>query len=350
LQPYLRADEFHKVLLTLEWLYDRGYVFGEVAQRQIPSLLEDVDPGRIAERLREQAEVIEASELIATVPSEARLVESVVHDRKGGNLWVSAVHSRQIASVSADGQISLRELEAADNLSGLVLDRGGELIWTASGNIDGSDRDPELFAGLIGLRTDGSESIRIAAPEGANPADLAIGSDGTFYTSDPMGGGVYTATPGDAKLSTLVAPGTLRSPQGLAISEDGSKLYVSDYRYGIAIIDLISGEVSRLSTELPIIVDGIDGLWRYGSELIAVQNGTSPMRISAFALSEDGSSIIGYRVLEQAHPEWTEPLGGSIDADALIYVANGQWDRYVSGFPAQDRPPLPTQIRRLPIE
>ena len=37
---------------VLEWLYEHGYVFSDVAQEQIPRLLEGVDPGRIAERLR----------------------------------------------------------------------------------------------------------------------------------------------------------------------------------------------------------------------------------------------------------------------------------------------------------
>ena len=82
---------------------------------------------------------------------------------------------------------------------------------------------------------------------------------------------------------------------------------------------------------------------------IAVQNGTSPMRISAFELSEDGMRVIGHRILEQAHSEWTEPLSGSIDGDALIYIGNGQWDRYFEGELKPGMEALPTEIRRLPL-
>ncbi|NNK45577.1 MAG: hypothetical protein HKP43_02995, partial [Altererythrobacter sp.] len=78
LQPLLAAGEIEKVMETLEWLYDRGYVFSDVARQQIPKLLEGVDPGRIAERLLAEGEVIEASEVLATVPAEAGLVEDVV--------------------------------------------------------------------------------------------------------------------------------------------------------------------------------------------------------------------------------------------------------------------------------
>ena len=97
------------------------------------------------------------------------------------------------------------------------------------------------------------------------------------------------------------------------------------------------------------IIAGVDGLWLHEGELIAVQNGTSPMRISAFRLSDDGTRIIGYRVLEQAHPDWTEPLGGSIADGALYYVATGQWDRYDKGALRDGMAPIPTVIRRLPL-
>ena len=176
-----------------------------------------------------------------------------------------------------------------------------------------------------------------------------MAADGKLFAGDPQGGGVYTATADDEELQTLVSSGTFRSPQGLATSEDNTKLFVSDYRYGIAIIDLETRDVSRLASDIPVILDGVDGLWRYGSKLIAVQNGTSPMRISAFELSEDGTRVISHRVLEQAHSEWTELLSGSIDSDALIYVGNGQWDRYIEGELKEGMEALPTPIRRLPL-
>jgi hypothetical protein len=169
------------------------------------------------------------------------------------------------------------------------------------------------------------------------------------YASDPQQGGVYSAGTTARQLAELIAPGTFRSPQGLATSADNTKLYVSDYRYGIAVIDLETREVSRLASNIPVILDGVDGLWRFGNELIAVQNGTSPMRISAFELSKDGMRVIGHRILEQAHSEWTEPLSGSIDGDALIYIGNGQWDRYFEGELKPGMEALPTEIRRLPL-
>jgi len=349
LQQYIDADDAEQAMATLQWLYDRGYVFGEAAQQQIANLLEGVDPGRIAERLRAEAEIIEASRVIDMVIPEARLVESVLRDPVDDRLIVTSVIERAVFGHKWAGGWEGYRPPGAANISGIAISWDGEIIWLGAGHIDGSDGD-KGFSGLIGLTREGTSEVRIAAPDGVSIADILAGDNGTVYGSDPVGGGVYSAKPDSAAMAELVPPGTFRSPQGLAESADGSKLYVSDYRYGIAIVDLETVSISRLASDVPLILDGVDGMWRHGDELIVMQNGTSPMRIAALQLSEDGMRVVGHRVLEQAHSQWTEPLSGNVDGDSLLYIGNGQWDRFVAGQPAQDKPPLATHIRRLPLD
>ena len=308
LQPLLAAGEVERVMETLEWLYDRGYVFSDVAQEQIPKLLAGVDPGRIAERLRAEAEVIEASEVVATIPSAAGLIESVARDPKFGKLIGSSVSRRVVAWESESEATMYFDPQNAEDLSGMAASPIDNRLWISSGNIDNSESEKVRFRGIDAWPWSEASINRIAAPDGVNPSDISIGPDGKIYTSDPLGGGVYFATLTDEALQTLIPPGTFRSPQGLATSADNSKLYVSDYRYGIAVIDLDTRKVSRLASDIPVILDGVDGLWRYKNELVAVQNG-----------------------------------------DALIYVGNGQWDRYIEGALKEGMEPLPTQIRRLPL-
>ena len=349
LQPYLAAGEFEKVLDTLGWLYDRGYVFGEVSQQQIPKLLEGVVPGRIAERLRAEAEVIESSEVVGTIPAIGGLVESVIREPADDRLIATSVSEKGILGKRSYGDWDGYRPDEADNLSGIAMAPDGSGYFIASGRIDGSSGDWG-FSGLIGVDLSRmGDEFRIPAPDGVSISDIVIAENKSVYASDPLHGGIYQSAHGAESLEELIAPGTFRSPQGLAVSEDNSRLYVSDYRYGIAIIDLETRKVSRLASDIPVILDGVDGMWRYGNELIAVQNGTSPMRISAFELSEDGMRVVGYRVLEQANPEWTEPLSGSIDGDRLLYIGNGQWDKFVDGELGQGMKVVATQIRALPL-
>ncbi|MEZ5694272.1 MAG: hypothetical protein R3D99_10655 [Altererythrobacter sp.] len=345
----LGAEQGEAALASLRWLADRGYVFSEAARGQIPELIGAAFAERAKALLLPPAQPIVTSEIVATVPKEAGLVESVVVPGSDGIFAATSVSERTVWFFTEDGEQLAMEIPGAGNLSGIVSDDKRNVGWVASGNIDGSEDGERFFAGLIGITNDPDQFLRVAAPVGVNLSDLHIADDGTVYASDPLGGGIYRMKAGSSTLETLIAPGTFRSPQGLASSADGGRLYVSDYRYGIALVDLDTGLVTRLASDVPAILDGVDGLWRHGDRLIAVQNGTSPMRISAFRLSDDGLRVVEAEVLERKNPEWTEPLSGSIREDALYYVGNGQWGRFEAGKPVDGKPAVPTQIRRLKL-
>lgn len=352
LNAQLEAEDFDGLLATLGWLKERGYVFGDTAREQIPKLVGEERAAAARALLLPPAEPIEASEFVVSVPAEAGLVEGIYVPRGGPSIWtiiVTSVTENSLHLNVNDRGWTTSALPRANDLSGIVGEPDDALGWVASANLDGSEDAEELFTGLIGLTGDNDNPVLVPAPEGVAVSDIAISGDATVYASDPLGGGVYRKPVAATQLETLVAPGTFRSPQGIAMSADDKRLYVSDYRYGLAMIDVASGSVSRLASDVPAILDGIDGLWRYENHLVAIQNGTSPMRISRFTLSEDGTRIVAAKVIEQAHTAWTEPLGGSIADGALYYIATGQWDRFVKGEPAEGKPAVPTEIRRVTL-
>ena len=349
LNAQLTNGEPEAALASLAWLKARGHVFSERARAQIPSLMGGAYAERARAHLLTEASVISASEVAATVPAEAGLVESVTTPVPGEVFLVTSITEQALFIGSPQGPWTRADISGVDDLSGIVNDPERMVGWLSASNLDESEEREERFAGLIRKGSGRENVVMHAAPDGVSLSDLAIGPDGAVYASDPTGGGIYTVRPDDEQIIALVAPGMFRSPQGLAASADGKRLYVSDYRYGLAMIDLASGAVSRLASDVPAALDGVDGLWLHEDELVVVQNGTSPMRISAFRLSDDGTRIVGSRVLEQAHPDWTEPLGGSIGDGALYYVATGQWDRYDKGALREGMSAMPTVIRRLPL-
>ena len=97
-------------------------MFSDVAQEQIPRLLEGVDPGRIAERLRGEAEVIEASEVVATAPAEAGLVEDVTPLANGEGVVVTSVSEKSLYGPGPVGNWIALTLPKANDLSGLATD------------------------------------------------------------------------------------------------------------------------------------------------------------------------------------------------------------------------------------
>jgi len=345
----LAAGEGEAALVSLRWLAARSHVFGERAQAQIPELIGPAHAEAARALVVGQVEVITASTVFDEIQPEAGLIESVMVSSDGERALATSVSNRVFYVRMAPGDWMMTGVPGAYALSGVAATSDGVVGWIASANIDGAPVEVGQFTGLVALTPVPGRMDYFPAPAGAAVSDLAVGPDRMVYASDPIGGGIYRTRPNSALLEALVPPGTFRSPQGLAVSADGRRLYVSDYRYGLAVVDLASGAMTRLSSDVPAALDGVDGLWLHQGELIAVQNGTSPMRISAFRLSDDGMRIIGHRVLEQAHPDWTEPLGGSIAGGALYYVATGQWDRYDKGSLREGMEPLPTVIRRLPL-
>lgn len=352
LNAFLEAERPAEALAEAAELVRRGYVFSPAA-REMLLTLEPTDEQRETLALQEgNSAPLEASRLLATVPAEAHLVESVWREPRSGDLFVTSVVSRALHVRRGDSEWQAIPVAGAGSLSGLAFDPAPGLLWLGSGVYDQTPEPATAFRGLIAIDpVTGHEKRRLAAPPGGTPSDLAVDAAGTVYASDPLSGAVYTARADANELQALVAPGTFRSPQGIVPLPGTSLVVVSDYGYGLALIDTATGAVNRIAAEGPVLLDGIDGLWLDGDRLIGVQNGVRPMRIVELTLSADKTRVVAFVVREKAHPAWTEPAGGSLSDGELVYVATAQWDRFGdAGVLSGDRPPAPTEIRALPLD
>jgi sugar lactone lactonase YvrE len=344
----LEDGDADKARGALRAVAEMGFVLSDATLERLAGLAgrEAVDAARAAAAGRP----VEASVAFAAVPTDWRLVEGVAWDARTGRLYASSVVSR--ALLVRDGE-AWRQVDGVDSgsLFGLAVDAPRRLLWMASGVLEQTPSPDTAFRGLIALDLDTQRVVRrVAAPAGVSPADIAVAADGAVFASDPAGGGVYRLRPGAAAIETLVAPGVLRSPQGLAVAGDRARLYVADYGYGVAIVDLAGGAVSRLAAERPAMLDGIDGLLRAGGDLVAIQNGAQPRRIVRLRLDPSGSRITGIEVVERGHREWGEPTLGQIKEGDLLYVADAQWERYGAGGALRGEEPLrPTTIRIVPL-
>jgi hypothetical protein len=291
---------------------------------------------------------VQASRLFATVPAAHRLVEGIAWDARGGRLFAATVVSRALLVHDAQGWRALDGLEAG-SLFGLAVDERRRLLWLGSGVVEQTPSPDTAFRGLIAVDLSTLRPVRRVPVEGpGSPADIVAAADGTVYASDPNSGAIYRARPGDAVLQVLVPAGRLRSPQGLVPAADGRRLYVSDYGYGLAMVSLADGAVTRLESDAGTMLDGIDGLVGFRGGLIAIQNGTSPRRILFLTLSRDGNRIAAARILESGNPDWGEPTLGALHGGDFLYVADAQWERYgPAGALQGEGAQRPTPIRLL---
>jgi sugar lactone lactonase YvrE len=333
---------------ALDRLAAMGYALSPASIAAIAAHLPGVEGQSLAARFDTNRAAFGASRLAFTIPAERRLIEGIAWDAAGRRLFAASVVGRELLVHDARGWRAVPGVDAG-SLFGIAVDPRRRLLWLTSGVVEQTPSPATAFRGLIALDLGSLRVVRrVPAPSGGSPGDLAVATDGTVFASDPQNGAVYRARPGAAALEPLVPAGAMRSPQGLALSPDGRRLYVADYGYGIAIVDPATGRLARLAARGIAMLDGIDGLIADGDALIAIQNGVSPRRILRLHLAPGGGEIARVAVLERANPDWGEPTLGTLMDGQLLYLADAQWERFGAGGAVIGEGPLrPATIRIL---
>jgi sugar lactone lactonase YvrE len=348
----LEAKDKAAALAALRQLAAMDAILSAQGQEQVEALVGAEAMGPIAAQYDLNVKPIEASRIYAVIPADHNLVEGVVWDSLAGRLYATTVVDRALLSVG-QGETSVVASEGLGSLFGGAYDPVRKRLWIASASVEETPTPESAWVGLVGLDPDRPSSLlRIPAPAGmkATPGDVAVARDGNVYVSDGMNGAVYRCRPGCTALETLLAPDTLFSAQGMALSRDQKRLYIADRRYGIAALDRSSGRLFQVSGDETMMLDGIDGLTLYGSDLIALQTAYHPSRIIRLRLSADGLRVRRLDVLERNHPEWREVTLGTVAGNRLLYVANAHYSRYrKGGVQVKGAPALPTPVRSLDL-
>ena len=192
--------------------------------------------------------------------------------------------------------------------------------------VDGEDLtrlySPPIGWGVVGLRVDAPRNeliacvsneaagtgrlVRLALPDlavrasvdlpatGAFCNDSSVLPDGRVALTDSTGGRLWIAGRTTIEQVKLAKP--LIYPNGIAYA--GGRLYVAD-QAGLSVIDPdtgVSKEIKASRTSLT----GIDGLLAHGDGLLAVQNGTQPIRILRITPRADGVAEV--KTLAAGHP------------------------------------------------
>jgi hypothetical protein len=82
-----------------------------------------------------------------------------------------------------------------------------------------------------------------------------------------------------------------------------------------------------------VALNGIDGMYRAGNSLIAVQNGVQPERVVEFDLNPGWTKVLDWHPIESGTAGFGDPTHGVLVGDDFWYIANSGWDRVDSGQP-----------------
>jgi len=250
-----------------------------------------------------------------------------------GELYLGSIRHGTIVRIDDTADV-LSDAISHWSVFGIRLDGKGGL-WFASAAVPEFAKNSEAVSGRTGLfRLDlKSKEIthKMLLPAGEEPqvlGDFIFVDDDTLLATESLTGALYRFSISAETSTQVIAPGALRSMQGLVLDKTGRYSYVSDYVGGLFRIALADNTVERVVADESTGLFGIDGLYRYGNRLIAIQNGIRPNRVIEFALSEDGLEVTDSRVLARNLPDFDEPTLGTVVGDEFFFVANSHWNRF----------------------
>jgi hypothetical protein len=278
--------------------------------------------------------------------------EGIAYDPTGKRFFLGSIAQHKI--IVADGKGEARDFSAVgdklDAVLGLAVDPArGHLYAVSTNGFEDSGKTERRNAIMRYNLKDGRLIDRFPAAEAMQLNDVAIGPDGTIYTTDSASGTVFRNKPDEKAFTRLGETGGVRGANGIAFSSDGT-LFVT-LSTGIARVDTTTGKATRLPQPDTVVTGGIDGLYWHDGDLVGIQNSTNPGRVVRIALADNGTRVAGLTVLQSYHhPGFDEPTTGAIANGALNVIGNSYVGHYQPNGSIKDAAELKgTAIVAVPL-
>ncbi len=328
---------------ALKWLHrvaSMGMALPASKDEDFSSLRGTAGFAKALEQLRRNALPVGKGRSLFRVHEKGLIPEGLARDPASGDFFLGSVRERKILRI--DGKtFQARDFSSPDNslsgVFGMKVDAVRGVLWVCSSPIaemDGFRKGETGSAGVFRYDLKSGQLIgKHLAPAGTGEhvfGDLAVDGQGNVYLTDSLSPGIWVLQAGKGDLTPYLVPGPFTSPQGLDFSADAKALFVADYSSGIFRVDLSTKRVSLLDSPANTTLLGIDGIYTRGAGLVAVQNGTQPIRVLALALSQGGRKVERVAVLESGTEALTAPTLGVLEKNRFLVVANSDWEAFDS--------------------
>ena len=292
-----------------------------------------------AARLAAATAPVARSRVRLTIPDSMFHAEGIAFDDRAGRWFVGSVRQRRIVAVDRGGTVRDFVGPAANGIAGvfgMAIDSVRQTLWvatTALPRIEGFAASDSGRVGVFGYDLQTGRLKRSAwMPRDSSTThtfgDVGVAPNGDVYVSDSQSPWIHRLPLGGDSLVRFVTHPLFRSLQGMAITGDGTTMFVADYSHGLLRVNLASRWVAPMRVAPGVTLLGIDGLYLHRGALIGVQNGISPARLVRFCLDAEGSGVTRADVLDRNPALVDEPTLGAIVGDSAFYVATSQWEKF----------------------
>lgn len=153
--------------------------------------------------------------------------------------------------------------------------------------------------------------------------DLIMDKEGNLFLTDSKGASIYTLKKGGNSLELFYKSKEIEYPNGIAISDDNTKLYIATYFNGIRVLDIENKTILNKRDTLGYS-QRIDGLEFYKGNLFAVQKGNEKIanNFKKLILNNDQTEILGQEIIDSTNPYLRKPLTFCIVQNKAVVIAN----------------------------
>lgn len=173
--------------------------------------------------------------------------------------------------------------------------------------------------------------------------DMVVDKKGNMYLTDTKDASVFLLKKGAESLELFYKSPEIDDPNGIAISDDNTKLYIVSFPKGVRIMDISSKKILNEVDTLGIS-QGIDGLEFYKGHLYAVQNGEidNGFNFRKLVLNEAQDKIVSAEVIDNDPTRMDVPLTFCFAENKAVVIGNsniGYLDQVTMQFSESDTIP-----------
>ena len=331
---YALAGDKREALAWLRSGAEMGLVYPADQDTDFNSVKDTIEFKAILKKIEDNRLPVIKSSTAFTVHEKGLVPESVAYDAATQTFYLSSVYKRKILSIDGKGLTRefANERDGLWSVMGMKVDRARRTLWVCTAAHPQMANYREEDNGRSGIFKYDLRSGRLLKkyllPRQTKPhwlGDLVLNSAGDVFATDSISPAIYRIPRGSDELELFIEGEPFVSPQGLDLTADEKHLLMADYSKGIFRIDLHTRKIINIAPAPASTLLGIDGLYRYGDSLLAVQNGVNPQRIVRLFLNKGFDQVLRFQIVEANNPLFDEPTLGVLVGNTFYYVANSQW-------------------------
>ncbi len=300
-----------------------------------------------------------ASNYAFSLKEKDLIPEGMTYDPRQQKFYVSSIYKRKIVGINLDGTSFDFTGEAQDGLYstlGMKVDAARNHLWVMG--VLNTPKAKVMNAsdfGKAAVFQYDLETRKLLKKYTLNDTlkhlfnDLVI-VNGSVYLTDSENGAVYRIDKESGSFTPFYQWDWLFYPNGITVSQDQQYLFIAHWA-GISRVSLADTQMVMLQCKPNTTLTGVDGLYSYENNLIAVQNAAGPQsRIMLFELNKTMDAVAKSTVLESQNPLYNIPTTGAVVDDEFFFIANSQlqnFDAQGNIFPPEKM--QPTYILKLKL-